>query len=103
MNNLPEFLTGERLIDKLAQKPKYNESIVNKSVAERLSQLSDLYKIYVPNQMSVEIYSKLYLALIHSVEKKRDKDAILQFHENRKAILGNVSSGILGGADSFTI
>ena len=103
MNNLPEFLTGERLIEKLAQKPKYNESIMDKSVAERLSQLSDLYKIYVPNQMSVEIYSKLYLSLLHSMQKKKTKEAILQQHENHKAILQKEHRGIIGGSDSFTI
>lgn len=103
MNNLPEFLTGERLIDKLAQKPKYNESIINKSVAERLSQLSDLYSIYIPSKMSVEIYSKLYLSLLHSIQKKNTRESLIQQHENHKAILQKKHRGIIGGSDSFTI
>ena len=103
MNNLPEFLTGEKLPEKLFNRPKYNRNIRDKSNSERLPQLSNLYKIYVPNQMSVEIYSKLYLSLMHSIDKKRTKQSVLQMHENKRAITGNTHHGIIGGADSFTI
>lgn len=103
MNNLPEFLTGEKLPEKLLNRPKYSKNIKTESVAERLSQLSNLYEIYVPNQMSVEIYSKLYLSLMHSIDKKRTKQSVLQMHENKRAITGNTHHGIIGGADSFTI
>ena len=65
--------------------------------------LSDLYQIYIPSQMSLEIYSKLYLALLRSMQKKGTQMAIKQRYENYKAIQQQSYSGILGGSDSFTI
>ena len=53
--------------------------------------------------MSIEIYSKLYLALIRSLQKKCTKTAVQQRYENHKAIRQQEYSGLLGGADSFTI
>ena len=46
--------------------------------------LSDLYQIYIPSQMSLEIYSKLYLALLRSMQKKGTQMAIKQRYENYK-------------------
>ena len=65
--------------------------------------LSDLYQIYVPSQMSIEIYNKLYLALLRSMQKKSSQMAIKQRYENYKAMHQQSYSGILGGSDSFTI
>ena len=65
--------------------------------------LSDLYQIYIPSQMSLEIYSKLYLALLRSMQKKGTQMAIKQRYENYRAIQQQSYSGILGGSDSFTI
>ena len=62
-----------------------------------------LYQIYIPSQMSLEIYSKLYLALFRSMQKKGTQMAIKQRYENYKAIQQQSYKGILGGSDSFTI
>ncbi len=94
---------GEELISALTVLPEYNESICEENEAIRLMALSDLYKIYLPSQMSVEIYSKLYLALLRSLQKKTTKTATQQRNENHKAICKQDYNGILGGADSFTI
>ena len=51
--------------------------------------------------MSVEIYSKLYLALIRSLQKKGSRLAVRQYAENYKAVKQRDYSGILGGSDSF--
>jgi len=101
--SMPEMLTGYNLKSELEQRPYYDDSIRTKSVAERISSLSDIYSLYIPSQMSVEIYNKLYLALMHSIQKKNTKQAIRQQNENRKAILGREHNGIIGGSDSFTI
>lgn len=69
-DNLPPMLSGKELISALSVLPEYNPEIVNESAAERLMALSDIYRIYVPSKMSQEIYSKLYLALIRSLQKK---------------------------------
>ena len=108
MNNdfikfLPEMKTGDDLISALTVLPDYNEGVRLQNKAIRLVALSDLYKIYLPSSMSTEIYSKLYLALIRSMQKKISKAAIQQRNENHKAITHQDYNGILGGSDSFTI
>lgn len=100
---LPPMKSGEELKKALTVLPKYDSIIRNADVPTRLMALSDLYRIYVPSQMSLEIYSKLYLSLLRSLQKKGTKLAIQQRYENNKAIQQQSYSGILGGADSYTI
>lgn len=100
---LPSMKSGQELITALSIIPKYDESICEQDQTARLVALSDLYQIYIPSQMSLEIYSKLYLALLRSMQKKRTQMAIKQRYENYKAIQQQSYSGILGGSDSFTI
>ena len=107
MNNIlkqiPEMLDVNELKSALEVFPEYDEKICNETTMTRLVALSDLYKIYVPSFMSVEIYSKLYLALIRSMNKKQTKLATIQQNENFKAVSGYEYRGIMGGSDSFTI
>lgn len=103
INALPPMKAGDELISALTVLPEYDKSICDENEAIRLMALSDLYKIYLPSQMSVEIYSKLYLALLRSLQKKTTKTAIQQKNENHKAICKQDYNGILGGADSFTV
>ena len=99
---LPKMKTGRELLDALTILP-YKADMRGSSVSERLVALSDLYRIYIPSEMSVEIYNKLYLALLRSLQKKYTKTAILQQRENFKAIRQQDYESIIGGADSFTI
>lgn len=100
---LPDMKSGNELISALSIIPEYDETIYQQNQAVRLMALSDLYQIYIPSQMSLEIYSKLYLALLRSMQKKGTQMAIKQRYENYKAIQQQSYSGILGGSDSFTI
>ena len=100
---LPSMRSGNDLVSALECLPDYNESICNENEAVRLIALSDLYKIYIPSPMSKEIYSKLYLALLRSLQKKGTITAVRQQNENYKAIRQHEYSGIIGGSDSFTI
>lgn len=100
---LPEMKSGNELISALSIIPEYDKTICHQNQAVRLMALSDLYQIYIPSQMSLEIYSKLYLALLRSMQKKGTQMAIKQRYENYKAIQQQSYSGILGGSDSFTI
>lgn len=102
-SKLPEMKSGNELISALSIIPEYDETICQQNQAIRLMALSDLYQIYVPSQMSIEIYNKLYLALLRSMQKKGTQMAIKQRYENYKAIQQQSYSGILGGSDSFTI
>lgn len=100
---VPKMLTGGELVSELTILPEYDESIRTESEAVRLMALSDLYRIYLPSLMSMEIYSKLYLSLLRSLEKKNTTLAIQQRYENNRAIQQQAYSGIMGGSDSFTI
>jgi hypothetical protein len=100
---LPPMRAGEDLFSALEVLPKYEESICTAEAPVRLMALSDLYRIYVPSQMSLEIYCKMYLALLRSLQKKGTKLAVQQKNQNYKAIIQQEYSGIMGGSDSFTI
>ena len=100
---LPQMLSGKELMGKMASYPPYDHSLRKTNKTERLIALSDLYNVYVPSAMSVEIYSKIYLALVRSLNKKSSSLAIRQFNENRKAVLQREYRGLMGGSDSFTI
>ena len=101
--SMPEMLTGNKLKSALEQRPYYDENVIYEGNAVRLSQLLNLYSLYIPSQMSIEIYNKLYLALMHSLQKKVTKAAVMQKNENHKRILQKEHNGIIGGSDSFTI
>ena len=96
---MPPMLTGEDLRNALTALPPYNATIRNAPTAERLIELNNLYEIYYPSAMSEEIYCKLYLALLRSMQKKGTKTATTQGNLNRQG----VANGIIGGCDSFTI
>lgn len=67
---LNPLLSGDTLISQLSVFPSYDADIINKSESERLIALMDIYNLYIPSQMSIEIYSKLYLATLRSLQKK---------------------------------
>lgn len=100
---LPTMKSGDDLLSDMEALPEYDDTIRDSDVPVRLMALSDLYRIYVPSQMSMEIYSKMYLALLRSLQKKGTKLAVLQKNQNYKAIIQQEYSGIMGGSDSFTI
>lgn len=100
---LPPMKSGKELLSALEVLPEYDAAICGADAPVRLMALSDLYRVYVPNQMSLEIYSKLYLALMRSLQKKGTKLSVQQKNQNFKAIIQQEYSGIMGGSDSFTI
>ena len=103
VEKMPEMLLGKVLYDRLTDIPEYDETIRDKSSTERLMALSTLYDIYIPSEMSVEIYSKLYLALVRSLQKKGTQVAVQQSYQNHNTIMRRESRGIIGGSDSFSI
>lgn len=103
INQLAEMKMGKDLISEMSVLPIYNDNIRSENQAVRLIALSDLYDIYLPSEMSTEIYSKLYLALLRSLQKKNGRTATIQRNENNKLIRQQEHNGIIGGSDSFTI
>lgn len=103
LKSIPPMITGGELRQALAVTPEYDLNIRFASAAERLIALNNIYEIYYPFEMSTQIYSKLYLALIRSLQKKTIKFAVQQRSQNYRASNGQPYSGIVGGSDSFTI
>lgn len=108
VEKLPPMLSGEELKRRLEIKPFYDREICSKGKSERLMALNEIYNIYLPSVMSEEIYSKIYLAMLRSLQKKEGKLAVQQRNENGKRIRNMDASdygfqGIIGGSDSFTI
>ena len=52
------MLTGLELEQALTILPEYDPGIKNENTAARLIALSDMYKVFVPNQMSKDISAK---------------------------------------------
>lgn len=102
-NYVPKMLTGSELDEALKIVPEYDSAIIKATEAERLIALQDLYGVYIPTEMSREIYAKLYLALFRSMSKKRSLAAVRQFSENQNRVRGKEFTSIIGGSDSFTI
>ena len=111
IKELPDMLSGDELQKAMSIIPKYDKQVQEYgNMTERLLKLSDIYNIYIPSQMSAEIYSKLYLGIIRSMQKKGNKLAVQQFNSTYKT-MQNINNktdnqqydGIIGGSDSFTI
>ena len=98
---IPPMLTGAELHKALAVNPEYDPAIRQASAAERLVALNTLYDVYYPFSMSSTIYSKMYLSMIRSLQKKTGKLAVQQRNANhfgrRQSYFG------ISNADSFTI
>lgn len=111
IEKLPEMLSGQELLQKMQILPEYDREICTGGTpTQRLMQLNDLYRIYVPSHMSMEVYSKLYLSILRSLQKKGTKLAVQQANRNASQMQEAARSrdeqqysGIIGGADSFTI
>lgn len=109
MEKIEPMLVGEKLKKKMLIVPDYDESIVNKSQAVRLLELGKIHSFYLPSDMSVEIYTKLYLAMVRSLQKKESKLAIQQRNINGKRLRAYANGtepsfdGVIGGSDSFSI
>lgn len=100
---IPEMKINLELDEQLRILPDYDANIRIKPIPERLIGLENIYRIYIPNKMSREIYCKLYLALLHSLQKKQTILATKQANENYKRIKNQSYQSILGNSDSFTI
>lgn len=111
IEKLPEMLSGQELLQTMQILPPYDREICTGGTpTQRLMQLNDVYAIYIPSQMSMEIYSKLYLSILRSLQKKGTKLAVQQLNRNASQMQEAARSrgeqqysGIMGGADCFTI
>ena len=109
MEKIEPMLVGKELKERMLVVPDYEESIRKESVSTRLLELNKINSFYLPSDMSIEIYTKLYLAMVRSLQKKESKLAIQQRNLNGKNLRACANGiepsfgGIIGGSDSFSI
>lgn len=101
---LPKMLFGEDLKNMLQVLPNYDESVRGLDAGTRLLKLMNIYKVFVPQNLSLEIYHKLYMMSVMSLQQKGTADAIKQLNANHRAMTSNKEyRGIITGASSCTV
>ena len=101
LTKLNDYYSGVMLIDKLTVLPEYNYKAT--SLTERMIALLDIYKIFIPNDTTIDIYNRLYLALINSLDKKNTLIETELTNDNFRTIKGYKRYGVIGGIESFKI
>lgn len=100
---MPKMLMGKELEEAMVSLPPYDPQICNADAATRITELGEIAYLYIPSSMSFEIYSKIYLAMLHSLKKKQTVDAVRQGNQNHRRVQGLTYNSVLGGADSFSV
>ena len=103
IGKMPKMMMGKELEDAMLSLPAYDPEICKADAGARLVALNDVADIYLPSQMSYEIYSKIYLSMLHSLKKKQTRDAVVQGNQNHRRLQGLSYHSVLGGSDSFSI
>lgn len=98
---IPPMLTGAELHQALAVNPEYDPAIRQASAAERLIALNTLFDIFYPFTFTATIYTKLYLAMVRSLQRRTGKLAVQQRNSNYFS-RGQTYLGI-NNSDSFSI
>ena len=101
ISQLNKYYVGDELIEQLTVLPEYNHNAI--TIPERLIALLDVYKIFIGNKTTVDIYNRLYLALINSLDKKNSLLETELINDNFRAIKGIKRYGVIGGVESFRI
>lgn len=101
---LPKMLFGEDLKNMLQVLPDFDESVRGLDAGTRLLKLMDIYKVFVPQNLSLEIYHKLYMMTVMSLQQKGTVDATRQLNVNHRSMTSNKEyRGIITGASSCTV
>lgn len=100
---LPDFYNKAEFMKESERFPEYKNEQRLLNMQNRLLLLDSIYDVYVPTEMSYEVYSKIYVALSRSLNKKFTKDAVRQRYENHRRIKRDNSNGLIGGGDSILI
>ena len=103
MMQMPKMMMGKELEAAMLSLPPYDPAIRRADAAVRLMALNDIVEIYLPSQMSYEIYSKIYMGMLHSLKKKQTMEAVRQGNQNHRRLQGMSYNSVLGGADSFSV
>lgn len=104
---MKEMLEMRELMDALTNLPEYDKSIRLQPATKRLLALEDsMPHIFIPNQMAIEVYNRMYLAVYKASQKKNTALATKQYYENFKISRSKPNAyqgGVIGGSDVFTL
>lgn len=101
VRQLNQYYSGNELLERLTVLPEYNNKAT--TIPERLVALLDVYKVFIANDTTVDIYNRLYLALLNSLDKKNTLLETELANDNFRAIKGLKRYGVIGGIESFRI
>lgn len=100
---LPPLLLGDELTTAMTCLPEYDPTVRQRPASERLMRLADIYKVFVPTNMAMEIYQRLYLMTSMSLKNKGNIASIRQMNANYTWSHGGEYHGVATGATSATI
>lgn len=100
---LPPLLTGASLLEVLTRLPDYSAEVRLMSASDRLMRLTDVYRIFVPTTMCVEVYHKLYTMTRMSLEQKGNPDSVRRLNATFRWMNGLEYHGVVSGATSATV
>lgn len=93
ISQLNKYYSGDELMEELSVLPQYRHDVT--TIPERLMALLEVYKVFIPNKTIVDIYNRLYLALLNSLDKKNTLLETQLLNDNYRAIKGCKRSRIL--------
>ena len=102
-DQISPMLAGKQLDEQLMVLPSFAADTALKTASERLLALNDIYELFYPGKMSREIYTKIYLALYRSLQKKETINEVRQSNINYRNFRGMNDSSVIGGSDCLAI
>ena len=100
---LPPLLLGDEMVTAMTCLPSYDSSVRTLSATERLMQLTNIYKVFVPTSMATEIYQRVYMMTAMSLRNKGSIASVRQMNANYTWSHGGEYHGIVTGASSATV
>jgi hypothetical protein len=100
---LPPLLLGDELVTAMTCLPSYDASVRTLSASERLMQLTNIYKVFVPTSMATEIYQRVYMMTTMSLQNKGSIASVRQMNANYTWSHGGEYHGVATGATSATV
>ena len=101
ISQLNTYYSGNELIKQLTVLPEYRTEAL--TIPERMIALLDIYKIFIANKTTVDIYNRLYLAVLNSLDKKNTLLETQLVNDNFREVKGIKRYGVIGGIEAFKI
>ena len=100
---LPPMIVGRELASALAFLPPYSPSDRERPAGERLQLLSQLYSIYQPLPMTIELYCQIYSTMLHSYSTYTPITEAAYAHAAYSSIRSGANAASIGGGSSFSL